>query len=592
MMDHSAGGSSRIVTRALRGSAVILALLATSLGITAPVDAAPERTSHPAAIGDPLAQGARPMGGPHTGSRPAGRNQGYTDQLLKRAPVPVLAWQPCGPDFPGAECAAATVPLDYDLPRRGTTEIALARIPASDRANRVGSVLVNPGGPGASGVALVLQGFGAFLEGQLDGRFDIVGFDPRGVAGSDPLHCFDSEDDLVAFLGDLPVFPYQRDQYRPFFERFHSLGAECLDDRQAVAANMNTADVARDLDLLRQAVGDRKLTYLGFSYGSYLGNTYANLFPHNIRALVIDGVLDPRLWSSGWQIKSDRVATQAEFSEFLRLCDEAGPACAFSSPGGSRARWEALARALRAKPLVLPDGSQYTYDFLIADATGAMYAPETWGGAEGAAALLDLLADAVLGDQAAAANAAAVRRSLIDRLTRPNAEADYDNGFDAYYGNQCADTQYPSSFSAFRLIDVYAAAGSRFGPYWWWGNNGCSGWPVNRDRYVGPWTARTSSPVLVVGNFFDGVTDHAGAEASARLLRNSRLLSYAGWGHTAYGRSVCVTEFVDTYLLTGSLPPAGTVCPANPNPFVQPALRTAAAEQPLVGLPPSWIFRS
>ena len=97
---------------------------------------------------------------------------------------------------------------------------------------------------------------------------------------------------------------------------------------------MNTADVARDLDLLRQAVGDRKLTYLGFSYGSYLGNTYANLFPQNVRALVIDGVLDPRLWSSGWQIRSDRVATQEEFDEFLRLCDEAGDDCAFSAPGG------------------------------------------------------------------------------------------------------------------------------------------------------------------------------------------------------------------------------------------------------------------
>ncbi len=106
---------------------------------------------------------------------------------------------------------------------------------------------------------------------------------------------------------------------------------------------MSTADVARDLDLLRRAVGDRKLTYLGFSYGSYLGNTYANLFPQNVRALVIDGVLDPRLWSSGWQIKSDRVATQEEFEEFLRLCDEAGPDCAFSAPEGSAARWEALA---------------------------------------------------------------------------------------------------------------------------------------------------------------------------------------------------------------------------------------------------------
>ncbi len=141
-------------------------------------------------------------------------------------------------------------------------------------------------------------------------------------------------------------------------------------------------------------------------------------------------------------------------------------------------------------------------------------------------------------------------------------------------------------------IDLYAALGSPFGPYWWWFNAGCAAWPVNHDRYVGPWTARTSAPVLVVGNFFDPATDHAGAQASARLLPNSRLLSYAGWGHTAYGRSACVTEHIDAYLLTGTPPPAGTVCPANPNPFVpSAALRTQASSAPLVGLPPSWPLR-
>jgi pimeloyl-ACP methyl ester carboxylesterase len=500
-------------------------------------------------------------------------------------PVPTIEWGSCGSDFPAAECAMVPVPLDYDDPGAGSTELALARIPSSDPANRIGSVFINPGGPGGSGVDFAVSGFGEYLADQLGGRFDVVGFDPRGVGASDPLHCFDSEDDLDAFFSSLPVFPYRTTQYRPFYGAWVGFGSECRDDERRISDHMSTADVARDLDLLRQAVGDAGLTYLGFSYGSYLGNTYANLFPRHVRALVIDGVLDPILWSSGWQVRSDRVATQAEFDEALRLCDEAGPECAFSAPEGSAARWEALRRALRAQPLELPDGSSYTYDLLINDVAGAMYAPETWGGPEGLGAFLDAVADAVVGDQGANATVTPIRDALVARLTPPGIEADYDNELDAYFGNQCADTQYPSTFGGFLGVGLYAEAGSPFGPYWWWFNAGCTNWPVNRDRYIGPWTARTAAPVLVVGNEFDGVTDLAGAQASARLLRASRLLTYAGWGHTAYGRSDCVTDYVNSYLLDGALPPAGTVCPANPNPFLASAQRSASASAPLVGLP-------
>ena len=516
---------------------------------------------------------------------------GAPERAGNQAPrVPSIDWQPCGDDFPGMECATAEVPLDYDRPRGETTRIALARVPADPAAGRIGSVFVNPGGPGGSGVGFVLEGFGSFLHANLGGRFDVVGFDPRGVGASDPLHCFDSEDDLVSFLVATPLFPYEQPQYRPFFDHWSSLSDHCLRRGERIARHMSTADVARDLDLLRQAVGDRALTYLGFSYGSYLGNTYANLFSRNIRALVIDGVLDPRLWSSGWQIRSDRVATQQEFEEFLRLCHEAGPECAFATPTGTRERWEALARSVEREPIDLGDGFLYTYDFLIGDATGAMYAPESWAGPDGFAAFLDFLADAALGDQAAAEQARAARRQLVATLAAPQPEADYDNGLDAYFGNQCADTQYPRSFHEFLAIDAFARAGSRFGPYWWWFNTGCARWPVASDRYDGPWATRTSAPVLVVGNYFDGVTDYAGAQAANRLLKGSRLLSYAGWGHTAYGRSACTTAFVDAYLLSGSLPPEGTVCPANPNPFLVPAARIARAE-PVAGLPPAWVLR-
>jgi pimeloyl-ACP methyl ester carboxylesterase len=499
----------------------------------------------------------------------------------KGPPVPVLNWQPCGADFPRKLCATATVPLDYDKPRGRTTYLALAKLPASDTSRRIGTVFINPGGPGGSGVDMLLSGFGDFLAQNLDGRFDIVGFDPRGVAASDPLHCFDSAEEFDEFFADQPIFPYQRRQERPYFETHRQLGPECLDDRQAIARHMSTADVARDLDLLRRAVGDARLSYLGFSYGSYLGNTYANLFPNKVRAVVIDGVLDPRLWSSGWQIRSDRVATQEVFDEFLRLCDAAGPQCPFFTAGGSAARWEALSASIRREPVLLDPEFSYTYDLLIADAAGVMYVPEIW---PDYAAFLDEVADIALADQPATALVALGRERLLQRLASSRQEPDYPNSLDAYFGNHCADTEYPRRFETYRAIGAYAERGSRFGPYWWWMNAGCANWPTSPDRYVGPWTARTSAPVLVVGNFFDPATDYAGARASDRLLRNSRLLTYAGWGHTAYGRSACTTEHVDRYLLTGALPPRGTICPANPSPFTAAAARRSA-RAPLVGLP-------
>ncbi|MET8758061.1 alpha/beta hydrolase [Lentzea sp. NPDC004782] len=463
--------------------------------------------------------------------------------------IPRIDWQACGQDHTGFDCASVKVPLDYDNPHGATTTIALARKPATDQAHRIGSLFINPGGPGGSGVDFAFSA-GTRLSANLQGRFDVVGFDPRGIGRSDPLHCFASEEDLTKFFEGVPAFPYQAAQERPFYDRYRSLGPQCLDD-QPIARHMSTADVARDLDLLRRAVGDRKISYLGFSYGTFLGATYANLFPNNIRALVVDGVLNPELWSSGRQVESDRIATKEEFREFLRNCDEAK--CVFGPQ--SEKRWNALLASVRAKPIQLGD-RLYTYDAVVNAAIGAMYNPNSW---PSAASLFDQLSNA-----SAAVSVAA--------------EPDYDNGFDAYNGNVCADIEFPHSFEAYRSTARYAAAGSEFGPAWWWGNAACANWPVNADRFTGPWHTRTSAPVLVVGNHFDGVTDFRGAQAVNRQLAGSRLLAYAGWGHTAYGRSKCASDHTNAYLLNGTLPPVGTVCPANPNPFLPTA---AAAPEPL-----------
>jgi pimeloyl-ACP methyl ester carboxylesterase len=504
------------------------------------------------------------------------------------ARVPRLRWSDCGEDYPNAECARVEVPLDYDRPWGASTPIALARIPASDQKHKLGTVFINPGGPGGSGVGLALDGFGELLAMLLEDRFDVVGFDPRGVAASNPIQCFDRQDELDAFFARAPLFPYRHRQERPFFELYSGLWRECAAQRQAITRHMSTADVARDLDLLRQAVGDERITYLGFSYGSYLGQTYANLFPSKVRALVIDGVLDAKLWSSGRHIEIDGPASDAELDEFLRLCDEAGPECLLAADGDARGRYADLATALRREPIVFEDGFAYTYDLLVGDTTGALYAPESWGGPGGFGALFAYLAEAALGDLDAASAALQAWQGLQETFAIDPAV--YDNSTDAYFGNQCSDTEYPATFAEFREIGDLVARTSYIGPNWWWWNAGCASWPTARDRHAGPWTARTSAPVLVVGNYFDGVTGYAGAVSASKALPNSRLLSYAGWGHTAFGRSDCVVDHVTSYLLEGKLPPRNSVCPANPNPFL-PAQADPADERglsirlPFTGLP-------
>jgi pimeloyl-ACP methyl ester carboxylesterase len=471
--------------------------------------------------------------------------------VAEQAAVPAINWQPCGEQNPGFDCATVDVPLDYDQPRGPKTQLSLARKPAADKKNRIGTVFINPGGPGGSGVDMAF-GFGNTLAANLNGRFDVVGFDPRGIGRSSPLRCFQTFEEASAFFSDPAISgtPYETRQQRPYVEKFRSLGPKCQANAGAIARHMSTADVVRDMDLLRRAVGDKKLTYLGFSYGTFIGNTYASMFPGNIRALVIDGVLDPQLWSSGWQIADDRTNSGKVIDEMFRLCDEAGPSCVFHKPGQTaKARWEALADAVRAKPVEIAPGQVVTYDNLISSAINTTYSPTSWRG------FMQLLV--------AVANASAGAPMAV----APAKQEEYPNFFEAYYGNICADTEYPRSTEAYQAIGRYAEAGSRFGPAWWWSNAACADWPVNQDRFTGPWKTRTSAPVLIVGNYFDGVTSYEGAQASARNIKGSRLLSYAGWGHAAYNRNTCVAGYVNSYLLTGALPAEGTVCAANPNPF-------------------------
>jgi pimeloyl-ACP methyl ester carboxylesterase len=494
------------------------------------------------------------------------------------AAVPQLDWATCAGDgLEAFECATAVVPLDYDKPRGRQITLALTRLPAGDPSRKIGSLFINPGGPGGSGVEFV-QGAGPFLySDEVRARFDLVGFDPRGIIGSTPLRCYETLDDALADFAPFQ-FPVTREEERVWIRSDRAIARACAERGGPILNHMSTANVARDMDLLRRAVGDAKLTYAGYSYGSYLGATYANLFPGKVRALVVDGVLDPIAWSTGRgnQARTQPFSTRLRsakgayetLQEFLRLCDAGGPNCAFSAGDPAR-RFDRLAKRLLREPVEFPDGEGgtflVTYAELIGTTLGVLYDPAVWPDwAEVLQQLWELTSPG-----AAAASLEAVR----SRLGAAFQQEEYPNFVEGFPGVACSETHNPSNVGAWsRAARAQDRQYPYFGRPWTWFTSICEPWPGwDDDHYDGPWNRTTANPVLVVGTRFDPATPYHGAVTVDRLLPRSRLLTLAGWGHTSLFSSACVDAYVSSYFLTSRVPPRGTVCAPDVVPFAEPA---------------------
>lgn len=483
-----------------------------------------------------------------------------------------VKWSPCHRDAGPFECGTVQVPLDYDEPDGATISLAVIRLPAAAPARRIGSLFVNPGGPGGSGVDLVLFAGRFIFPREVADRFDIVGFDPRGVARSTQLRCFGTVRQMFPYLSPMP-FPVTDQEEATWVDNERHLVGACDQRAGRIGEHMSTANVARDLDELRQAVGDQQLTYYGVSYGSYLGTTYANLFPERVRAVGVDSVLDPIAWANeggtipfSTRLRSDRSA-MATLTEFFRLCDEAGPRCSFGPDAG--ARFEALAGRLRQAPVVFPgrDGSTFSYGYphLVADSLGAMYDSMSWQFFAGFLASLDAQADPV-----ALGEARDAFQRQLDFGTKRGFPR-YPSFFEGLAGVMCTDTDGPSGYPAWSsAADAAEAQFGHFGRIWTWISSPCAEWPFeDADRYAGPFTNQTANPVLVVGNLFDPATGYHGAETVDALLPNSSLLTVAGWGHGSIGRSRCADQLIVDYLVDQVTPPAGTVCHQDFVPFVE-----------------------
>ena len=493
-------------------------------------------------------------------------------------PAPVLKWFPC---YDEKECATVKVPLDYDQPKGATVEVAVLRSKAKGR--KIGSLFLNPGGPGGSGVGMA-SAAELFLSPTLLEKFDVIGMDPRGIANSSQVKCFPSvRQQTLVMQRFVPGFPVGRVQERTHIAATSQYARACSTTGKPLSASMSTANVARDMDLIRRSLGEKQMNFLGFSYGSYLGNVYANMYPDKVRSIVLDGVLDPVAWAGTKQtrhipstirIKSGEGAYKA-LKTSLRLCDQAGTElCPIA--GNALQKYDTVAQRLKEKPVEVDGFGTFTYAAFVQTTLQALYGP----GVETIAYMTDDLL--TLTDPAVTATAE--RRERVEqfrgRLAQVKQQVSrgydfpYDNGLDTFSSVLCTDTLNPASPTVWGPATAKAdARAPYFGRSWGWSSVQCAtrSWKaVDEDAYRGTYSKRTAHPVLVVGNIYDPATNYDGAVKAASLLPNSRLLSSDSWGHTAYGTSACVTDAVDAYLVTGKLPAKGTMCKGDYVPYAEP----------------------
>ena len=454
-----------------------------------------------------------------------------------------LDWHGCGDGF---QCTRLLVPIAYAHPRAGTLKIAVNRLRAS--GTRRGSLLVNPGGPGASGLDYARSAT-SIVSKAVRQRYDIVGFDPRGVGESRPLHCLTNRqlDTFLAYDGT-PDTPTEELGLQ---HQGELLGAGCKADDPKLVAHIGTRDAARDLDVLRAALGDRRLTYLGKSYGTYLGATYAGLFPRRVGHLVLDGPIDPA--SSNLDVaRGQGIGFQRALNAFLDDC-LGRSACPLS---GDRAAAETqiadFVQSVDSHPLPGVGGRPLTQSLAMLGIAVAMYDEGNWP------FLRSALTQALRGSGDGRG-----LMLLADYYTDRGPGGKYtSNANEVIYAVNCVDRPQDGDIASTRAdAAATASVAPLFGPYIVWSNLPCTTWPAPAEGKPVPITAAGSRPILVVGTTRDPATPYEWAQALAKQLKAGHLLTYVGDGHTAYRRgSTCIDRKVDAYLLRSVLPAAGTRC--------------------------------
>ncbi|MEU5219025.1 alpha/beta hydrolase [Streptomyces sp. NPDC020807] len=460
------------------------------------------------------------------------------------APLPAPSWKRCeapeGGERPGSDwrCATVEVPLDHAKPGGATIPIALIRKQATDPGDRIGSLLFNFGGPGASGVDILPRAAAEYAA--LGERYDLVGFDPRGVARSSGVVCRDDAAQAAAeaSVDQTPDTPAEE---AAFLKDAADFGAGCARRSGAVIPYTTTSATARDLDLIRRALGDEKLHYFGISYGTQLGGTYAHLFPEHVGRIVLDAVVDPTADSTA-HARHQTVGFQRALDNYLRSTGR--------DPKAGTARIARLLERLDREPLKVGDRS-LTDGLALTGIAVTLYGQANW----------PVLTQAL---EQAERGSGAQLLALADAYNDRDASGHYATQSHSQRAISCADSSArPTAGQAKALLPEFRRLSPVFGAFLAWDTAGwCADWPVKGERATPEASAPGAAPVLVVGTTGDPATPYEGAERMAAELGEGVgiLVTNKGEGHGAYGTSPCVTRTVDAYLLAGKVPAYGTTC--------------------------------
>ncbi|MGY1815489.1 alpha/beta hydrolase [Blastococcus sp. SYSU D00820] len=475
--------------------------------------------------------------------------------------VQEIAWEDCTADLqsfiagrPGSErpltfeCGRSDVPISYEESDSETLPLFLVRVRHGGQTDRIGSLVVNPGGPGASGADAALS-LALRLPEEVLTRFDLVGFDPRGVAASTGIECIPDQlkDELVA----AEPRPTTDEQLQEFFDRTEEIAAGCEEQYGEALGTFNTVDTARDLDRIREALGDEQLTFLGFSYGTTLGSTYAELFPENVRALVLDAAVDPDA-EPREAAEAQAAGLEAGFDAFATNCTGLVSGCPI---GGDPRRFleDLLAQAAAAPIPSLREGETRTATpgVIMTAVVSALYSPSSWP------QLSQSLAAAQRGDAAGVF-------SLADTYAGRLADGSYTNRLDANIAITCADTpedEVTTEAQVGELAREFASRYPLFGAGAALSLYTCSVWDAPRTP-VPDRDAEGAAPIVVIGTSGDPVTPLPGAVDMAEDLTSGVLVTWQGQGHTAYPKDDCINAAVDRYLIDLAVPQDGLTCPA------------------------------